>query len=329
MPKSSPYLQGSLVLDNGHLLVQVPKRSGILWKRIVHKEFGITSRKRCCWNSQKADVQFSRCKLKSNGHGKLSIHFTADHGTIETIFRIIVFANQLSLYGAVANMCEEFESFQDRSGQPDVPMGQSIVLSEIKAEVLLENDIPSHQNLLLQRYEERIEMLSRENKVSKFCMDAGFIHVVEVGQYFMRKDTEEQFFARACREYTLPRSDESSQPKGWILGNTRIGPVLEITTSYLFGKHGIEVRIWSLRKDNSQSWVRISHGSNKFVIDVRTTTTQKFLQIYLKKQSQREMKRYCNTDKEFKSKSNEGRTCWFTEHHSDEWKKQIAWRQRF
>ena len=45
-------------------------------------------------------------------------------------------------------------------------------------------------------------------------MDAGFIHVVEIGQYFMTKDTEEQFFARACREYTLPRNDESSQPKG-------------------------------------------------------------------------------------------------------------------
>ena len=39
MPKSSPYLQRSLVLDNGHLLVQVPRRSGMLWKRIVHKEF--------------------------------------------------------------------------------------------------------------------------------------------------------------------------------------------------------------------------------------------------------------------------------------------------
>ena len=79
-------------------------------------------------------------------------------------------------------MYEEFESLHDRSGQPDVLMGQSIVLSEIKAEVLLENDIPSHQNLLLQRYEERIEMLSQENKVGKFCMDAGFIHVVEIGQ---------------------------------------------------------------------------------------------------------------------------------------------------
>ena len=91
---------------------------------------------------------------------------------------------------------------QDRSGQLDVLIGQSIVLSEIMAEVPLENDIPLRQNLLLHRYEERIKLLSQENKVSKFCMDAGFIHVVEIGQYFMTKDTEEQFFARACREYT-------------------------------------------------------------------------------------------------------------------------------
>ena len=222
----------------------------------------------------RATTPFSRSKLKGKRHGKLSFHFAADHGTIETIFRIIVFANQLSLYGAVANMCEECESLHDRSGQPDVLMGQSIVLSEIKAEVPLENDIPSHQNLLLQRHEERIEMLSRENKVSKFCMDARSIHVVEVGQYFMTKDTGEQFFARACREKTLPRSYESSQPKGWIQGNTRTGPVLEITTSCLFGKHGIEIRIWSLSEDNSQSWVRISHGSNKFVIDSNHNNTE-------------------------------------------------------
>ena len=234
MLKSSPYLQRSLVLDSGHLLVQVPKRNGILWERIVHKEFGITSRKRCFWNSQKVDVHFSVQQLhcpgvnsKAKDTGKLSIHFAADQETIETIFRIIVFANQLSLYRAVANICEEFESLHDRSGKPDVLRGQSIVLSEIKAEVPLENDIPSHQNLQLQRYEERIEMLSQENKVSKFCMDAGFIHVVEIGQYFMTKDIEEQFFARACREYTLPRSDESSQPKKMDSGKhenwTRIG----------------------------------------------------------------------------------------------------------
>ena len=92
----------------------------------------------------RATTPLSRGNLKSKGHGELSFHFAADQETIETIFRIIVSANQLSLYGAVANMCEEFETHQDRSGQPDVLMGQSIVLSENKAEVPLENDIPSH-----------------------------------------------------------------------------------------------------------------------------------------------------------------------------------------
>ena len=153
-------------------------------------------------------------------------------------------------------------------------MGQSIVLSEIKTEVPLENDDPAYQNFLLQRYEERIERLSQENKVSNFCMDAGFINVVEIGQYFMTKDTGEQFFAKACREYTLPRNDGSSQPKGWIQGNTKIGPVLEITTSCLHGKHGIEIRIWSLSEDSTQSWVRISHGSNKCVIDSNNNNTE-------------------------------------------------------
>ena len=222
----------------------------------------------------RATTPLSRCKLKSKGHGKLSIHFAADQETIETIFRIIVFANQLSLYGAVAFMCEECESLHDRSGQPDVVMGQSIVLSEIKTEVLLENDDPAYQNFLLQPYEERIKMLSQENKLSKFCMDAGFLSVVEIGQYFMTKDTGEQFYAKACREYTLPRNDGSSQPKGWIQGNTKIGPVLEVTTSCLYGKHGVEIRIWSVGQDNSQSWVRISHGSNKLMIDSNNNNTE-------------------------------------------------------
>ena len=45
------------------------------------------------------------------------------------------------------------------------------------------------------------KLLSQENKVSKFCVDTGFIHVVEIGQHFMTKDTGEQFHAVACLEY--------------------------------------------------------------------------------------------------------------------------------
>ena len=75
---------------------------------------------------------FSRGQLRSKGHGKLSVHFAADPEIIEGISRLIVAANQLSLYGAVAKMCEENESLEDRSRRPDAVIGQSIVLSEIK-----------------------------------------------------------------------------------------------------------------------------------------------------------------------------------------------------
>ena len=78
----------------------------------------------------------------------------------------------------------------------------------------------------------------------------------------------------ACREYTLHRDDPASQPKGWIQGNMRIGPVLEVTTSFQNGKHGIEIRIWSVGQDNSQSWVRISYGTNKYVIDSNHNNTE-------------------------------------------------------
>ena len=95
----------------------------------------------------RATTPLSRGQLRSKGHGKLSIHFAATQETIENVSRIIVSANQLSLYGAVANVCEEYESHHDRSGRPDKVMGQSIVLSAFKTEVPLENDEPSISKL--------------------------------------------------------------------------------------------------------------------------------------------------------------------------------------
>ena len=48
-----------------------------------------------------ATTPLSRCQLKSKGRGKLSIHFTADQDTVDTIYRIILSVNQLSVYGAL------------------------------------------------------------------------------------------------------------------------------------------------------------------------------------------------------------------------------------
>ena len=165
----------------------------------------------------RATSPLSRGQLKSKGGGKLSIHYCADLETIKTVFRTIISVNQLSLYGAVAEMCEECESFHGTTGKPVVggQSSSSFVPSVIKTDVPLDDDYRAHKDLLLQRYGERVEKLSQQDKMSNFCMDVGFLTTVEVGQYFMTKDTAKfsQFTdAVACREYTLPRDEEASEP---------------------------------------------------------------------------------------------------------------------
>ena len=39
-------------------------------------------------------------------------------------------------------------------------------------------------------------------------------------------------------------------------------------------KHGNEIRIWSVGQDNSQSWVRKSYGTNKYVFDSNHNKTE-------------------------------------------------------
>ena len=52
----------------------------------------------------RATSVLSRGTLKRKGGGKLSFHFCADGGTIETVFRTIISVNQLSIYGAVSDL---------------------------------------------------------------------------------------------------------------------------------------------------------------------------------------------------------------------------------
>ena len=54
----------------------------------------------------------------------------------------------------------------------------------------------------------------------------------------------------------------------------RSRPVLEVTTSFQNYKHGIEIRIWSVGQDNSQSRVRISYGTIKYVVDSNQDNTE-------------------------------------------------------
>ena len=93
-----------------------------------------------------------------------------------------------------------------------------------------------HKKIYCRSTKERVEKLPQPDQLIKICTDAGLMKTREVGQYFMTKQTDEflQFAdSMTCREYPLPRDDQSTDPKGWIQGSTKIGPVLEVTTSYI------------------------------------------------------------------------------------------------
>ena len=66
----------------------------------------------------RATSPLSRGTLKSKGGGNLSIHFCADGDTIETFFRKIISVSQLSIYGAVSDLCDECKSCHVRTGGP-------------------------------------------------------------------------------------------------------------------------------------------------------------------------------------------------------------------
>ena len=186
----------------------------------------------------RATSPLSRGTLKSKGGGTWSVHFCADGDTIETAFRTHISVNQLSIYGAVSDLCEEYGSFQTRTGrlvvaeQPDPLFAPADLLIMTPTPSI---EIPAQENLL-QKHKEQVEKLPQPGRMIKICTDAGFLKTVEVGQYFMTKDTDEFLqFAEpvTCRECFLPRDEKSTGPEGWIRGNTKIGPVLEVTTSCL------------------------------------------------------------------------------------------------
>ena len=181
MLKSPPYLQTSLVQDSGHLLVQVPRRSGILWKRRVHKEFGHIAEKMLVEFVEsgcpifRATTPLSKDKLKKQRTRK-----TVDTTLQPTrkqlrLFRIKLSANHLSLCGAVAKHVwrlwipsRSIRTTWCGDGTINCPQWNQDRSSFAKK-------MTQHiKNFLLKRYEERIKSLSHTDRVSKFCMDAGF-----------------------------------------------------------------------------------------------------------------------------------------------------------
>ena len=132
-------------------------------------------------------------------------------------FRTIISVNQLSIYGAVSDVCEEYSTCQTRTGRP-VLAGQSDPLFEPAR--LLRQHYTYDWSSCTRKFTAKVQRtsgkasttkLSQQDRLIKICTDAGFLQTAEVGQYFMSKHTDEFFQSTdsvACREYTLSRDEE-------------------------------------------------------------------------------------------------------------------------
>ena len=149
---------------------------------------------------------------------------------------MVISVNQLSLYGAAAEMCEELPVGRRAPGKP-VASGQldrqEIItqppLAELQANV-------ERQGNLLQEYEQRFEKLSEDQKLSRLCSEGG-LRSVEVGHssmLFHHQEEKKQITLYAERNRCLEIKKRTGV-KGWIQSNVRFGPVSDVRVYNNYG----------------------------------------------------------------------------------------------
>ena len=107
----------------------------------------------------RATSPLSRGTLKSKSGGKLSKHFCADGGTIETVFGTIISVHQLIIHGAVSDLCEEYKACNGRT-KGHVLVRQSdpwfVPTNPLMKKTTPSTDDPAQEDLL-QQYQERVK----------------------------------------------------------------------------------------------------------------------------------------------------------------------------
>ena len=138
-------------------------------------------------------------------------------------------------------------------------------------------DDPAYQDFLLQRYEERIEIaFTTRYRVSKFCMDAGFLsELLKLDSISWLKTLENNFMQwlvvntlfQEMMDHHNQKDGSGEAHENW----TRAGSNDQLL---VWSTKGVEIRTWSLSEDSTHSWVWISHGSNKYVMDSNNNDTE-------------------------------------------------------
>ena len=155
------------------------------------------------------------------------------------ILRTVISVKQLQ-----QRICaENWPELQRYGGAPEDLESLVIPTGFPTANQIPQNDADVQGNLLCE-YEQKFADHPGQEKLTKLCSNAAFLKNIEKGQFFITfdDDTLDKLMG-SCREDTLLRSDESSQVNGWIRGNTKTSPVLEVKDCYHQGRCGVETKI--------------------------------------------------------------------------------------
>ena len=130
----------------------------------------------------RASSVLERGELRSKNKGKKSTHFNGSEKTVDFFFRFIISLIQLSIHGAVTDLCKETSKDSEVAEKP--PANEDLESMKIPAEHFIANFQTNAelQKNLLQDYEHKFEHFFEDQKLSKLCPDAD-LKIVEKGQF--------------------------------------------------------------------------------------------------------------------------------------------------
>ena len=201
---------------------------------------------------------------RSKGWGKTTVHFTACEEKVQLLLKMVMSVNQLSLYGAIADMIQELPEDQRAPGR-------LVALDQIEEEIvtqLLIAEVQANeerQGYLCARLRAKIWKTTRRPEAIKIVFRSMFgfgrswtiILCSSVTEW-----SEESIF--------MPRIHITSRWKRKLCKRVdrkrcTIRPCLGQKVCKTHGRHSVEVKVPSFFEDRTSFWMRIESGVEKCV----------------------------------------------------------------
>ena len=202
----------------------------------------------------RATSALERGGLRSKEVGKNSVHFNGSEETVELILRTVMSAKSAQYLWSSCRFVQRtghrLDSPSTREHAENENWESMVVPTELPNASAISQIEISVQGNLLRDHQQKFAELPEDEKLTKLCSDAGFMKNFGKGQFFFTLGEEEpDDMQTLCREYTLPRDQETSRARGWIRGNTKIGPVWDVKVYCHQGRCCIDIMIASLLRD--------------------------------------------------------------------------------